>query len=81
MLKKPFSFWQNVVFTDETKVRITSDGIVRIFQRNGTSFLGKNTRLLFWGSIRSDGRKMLTKCPNKLNAAGYLEILKYFSTR
>ena len=28
MLKKPFSFWQNVVFTNETKVRISSDGIV-----------------------------------------------------
>ena len=24
MLKKPFSFWQNVVFTDETRVRISS---------------------------------------------------------
>ena len=30
MLKKPFSFWQNV-FTDETRLRISSDGIVRVF--------------------------------------------------
>ena len=41
ILKKPFSFWQNVVFTDETRVRISSDGIVRIFRRNGTRFLEK----------------------------------------
>ena len=27
MLKKPFSFWQNVAFTDKTRVRISSDGI------------------------------------------------------
>ena len=31
---------------------------------------------MFWGSKRSDGRKLLVMCPNKLNAVGYLEILK-----
>ena len=36
-----FSLWQNVVFTDETRVRISSDGIVRVFRRNGTRFLEK----------------------------------------
>ena len=84
MLKKPFSFWQNVGFTDETRVRISSDGIVRVFRRNGTRFLEKNTKnlssgkrsLMFWGAIRSDGRKLLVKCPNKLNAVGYLEIFE-----
>ena len=30
------------------------------------------------GAIRSDGRKMLIKCPNKLKAAGYLEFLKNY---
>ena len=45
---------------------------------------------MFWGAIRPDGRKMLVRCPNKLNAVGYVEILKklrknafsghYFST-
>ena len=32
-LKKPWSFWQNVVFTDETRVRISSDGIVKRFSK------------------------------------------------
>ena len=41
MLKKPFSFWQNLAFTDETRVHISSDGIVRVFRRNGTKFLEK----------------------------------------
>ena len=89
MLKKPFSFWQNMVFADETRVRISSDGIVRVFRRNGTRFLEKNTKnlssdkplLMFWGAIRSDGRKLRVKCPNKLNAVGYLEILKIYEEK
>ena len=88
MLKKPFSFWQNVIFTDETRVRISSDGIVRVFRKNGR-FLEKNTKnlssdrrsLMFWGAIQSDGRKLLVKCPNKLNAVVYLEILKIYEER
>ena len=31
MLKKPFSFYQYVAFTDETGVRIFNDGIVWVF--------------------------------------------------
>ena len=31
MLKKSFYYWQNVFSTDETRVRISSDGIVRVF--------------------------------------------------
>ena len=89
MLKKPFSFWQNVVFTDERRVRISSDGIYRDFRRNGTRFLEKeNTNLssdkrslMFWGAIQSDGRKWLVTCPNKLNAVGYLEILKIYEEK
>ena len=89
MLKKPFSFWQNVVVTDETRVRISSDGIVRVLRRNGTRFLEKNTNILisdkhslmFRGAIQSDGRKLLVKCPNKLNAVAYLEILKNYEEK
>ena len=89
MLKKPLFFWQNVVFTNETRVRISSDGIVRVFRRNGTRFLEKNTKnlssdkrsLMFWGAIRLNGQKLLVKCPNKLNAVGYLEILKIYEKK
>ena len=35
---RPFSYWQNVVFTDETRVRLTSDGIVRVLRKNGTRY-------------------------------------------
>ena len=70
MLKKPFSFWQNVVFTDETRVRLSSDGIVRVFRRNGTRFLEKKhkkfefgqsiTYVLGYNTIRSDANCLLS---------------------
>ena len=95
-LKKPVSFRQNVVFTDETRVRISSDGIVRVFRRNGTRFFENNITyflkttslmssdersLMFWGAIQSDGRKLHVKCPNKLSAVGYLEILNFYEEK
>ena len=40
-----FSFWQNVVFTYETMVRISSDGIVRVFRRNETRFFEKTQKV------------------------------------
>ena len=78
MLKKSFSFWQNVLFTDEARVRI-SDGIVRFFRRNATRFLEKKitnsfdfgqtiTYVLACNTIR--WTKLLVKRPNKLNAVG-----------
>ena len=84
MLKQIFSDWQNVVFTDETRARISSDLIFRVIRRNETRFL--------LCAITSDGQKMPVKCPNMLKAAGYLDFLKkndekiafslhYFSTR
>ena len=82
MLKKPLFFWQNVAFIDETRVRISCGGIVRVFRKNGTRSLEKtqkirirtNDHLCFWSAIQSYGRKLLVKCPNKLNAVGYLKF-------
>ena len=63
-------------------------GLFRVVRRNGTGF-EKNTKnlspdkrsLMFWGAIRSDGRQMLIKCLNKLNADGYLEVLKIYEEK
>ena len=59
-------------FYDETNVRMSSDGIVRVFWRNRTRFREKNTKILFaltityvLGTMQSDGRKLLVRCPNK----------------
>ena len=85
MLKKPFFSWQNVVFTNEARVRISRDGIVRVFEEMDEISWKKQSSdkrsLMFWGAIRSDGRKLLVKCPNKLNAVGYLEIFKIYEEK
>ena len=36
---------------------------------------------MFLGAIQSEGRKLLVKCPNKLNALGYFEILKIYEEK
>ena len=37
--------------------------------------------LMFWGAIRSDGRKMLVKCPNILTSSSYLDILEDYNEK
>ena len=38
MVKQPAAYWLNVVFTDETRIRLNSDGIIRVFWKNFTRF-------------------------------------------
>ena len=47
MLKKSFSFWQNVVLTDETRVRISIDGIVRAFRKKNEISWKKHKKFEF----------------------------------
>ncbi len=89
MLREPSYYWQKVVFTDETRMKLTSDGIVRVFRRNGTRFGEKNTRfvttnrksLMFWGAIRYDGVKCLVLCPDRMNSRDYLKILEDYDEK
>ena len=36
---------------------------------------------MYWGAIRSDGRKTLVKCPNTLNSISYLDILNRYNEK
>ena len=36
---------------------------------------------MFWGAIQSDGRQLLVTSPSKLNAVGYLKILKIYEEK
>ena len=38
IMKKGDGFWYSVVFTDETRVKLTSDGIVRVFRKKNTQY-------------------------------------------
>ena len=51
----------------------------RDFLKKYKKFFYKQS-LMFWSATRSGGRKLLVKCPNKLNAVGYLEMLKIYET-
>ena len=54
----------------------------RDFSKKSTENLSSDKRShKFWGAIQSDGQKLLVKCPNKLNAVGYLEILKIYEEK
>ena len=83
MIKIGAGFWYSAVFTDETRVKLTSDRIVRVFRRKNTRYHEKNVRnastdrrsIMYWGANPSDGRIMLVKCPNRLNSISYFEIL------
>ena len=63
--------------------------LLQSFEEMEQDFLEKNTKklssdkgsLMFWGAIRSDGRKLRVKFPNKLNAVGYLENLKIYKEK
>ena len=89
MMKKGAGFWYSVVFTDEPRVKLTSDGIVRVFRRKNTRYHEKNVRnastdrrsIMYWDAIRSDRRKMLVKCPNTLNSNSYLDILDRYNEK
>ena len=81
-------FWENVVSSDETRVRLKSDGVVRVFRKTGRRFCPKNTQglstyklsMMFWegGAIRSNGSKMLIISPATLISYGSLENLKQY---
>ena len=53
----------------------------RDFKKNTKNLSSDKQSLMFWGAIRSDGRKLLVKCQNKLSAVGYLEILKIYEEK
>ena len=63
--------------------------LLEFFDEMEWDFLKKNTKnlssdkrsLMFRGAIRSNGRKLLVKCPNKLYAVGYLEILTIYEEK
>ena len=74
-----------MVFTDETRARLTGDGIVRVL-KNGTRYNVENLKkvsrdkssLMFWGAIPFDGRKMPIKCSNNMNCDEYLKVLQKY---
>ena len=45
MIKISAEYWYSVVFTDETRVKLTSDGIVRVFRKKNTRYAQKTSKM------------------------------------
>ena len=76
--------WGRVLFSDEVRMRLRSDGRVYVWRKPGKRFDRKYTKhlstdkrsLMFWGIISSTGQKKLVKCPPSLRSCDYLAILQ-----
>ena len=42
--KKPFSYWQNVVFTEGSRVQLSSDWVVCVFRKKNEKVMGNYYR-------------------------------------
>ncbi len=75
--------WKRIVFTDEVKIPLSSDSRVTVWRRNGKRFypscvVSKSTdkrSIMFWGIVRSDGQKILIKCPDRMKSDDYVRFL------
>lgn len=83
---KPEEFWQNVIFTDESKFNIFgSDGQVRVWRKPNTELDPQNLRptvkhggghVMVWGAFSASGPGNLTFIESTMDRFIYLDILK-----
>jgi transposase len=78
------NYWKRVIFSDEVRFSLRSDGRVWVWRRPGERFLpqcttGRNTSrqsLMYWGFITWDGTGVLIRCSNRMTATEYCEKLE-----
>lgn len=85
-VNQPLEFWNNVVFTDETKINIFgSDGKQIVWRKPNTELNTKNTiktikhgggSILLWGAMGAGGTGNLCEIVGIMNKNVYLDILK-----
>lgn len=82
----PFSFWEKVIWTDESKYNIKkSDGRLRVWRKPGEAFSSNatirtfkhgNGSVMVWGCMSSSGPGKLVFIEGIMNKEAYLNILK-----
>ena len=85
-VEEPEEFWNNVIFTDESKFNIfCSDGLVRVWRRPNTELDPKNLRptvkhgggsVMVWGAYSAKGPGNLVFIESIMDRFKYLDILK-----
>lgn len=76
--------WTNVIFTDEAAVQLYNTRRVLVWRPKYTRFNSQYTwktvkfgykTLLVWGAIKSHGKRILVRCPHRMNSQDYIQIL------
>lgn len=83
---KPVEFWENVIFTDETKINIFgSDGRTRVWRKTKTAFKLEHLcptikhgggNVLIWGCMSASGVGNFTFIEGTMDQHVYLNILR-----
>ena len=75
---------KRVVFSNECKFSLNSDGRVYVWRTTGTRYKSENTiekttsrfSMMFWGCISGNGSRVLLKTPKRCKSADYIDQLK-----
>jgi hypothetical protein len=84
MSQEEDDYWHRVVFSDETRIGLHSDGRVWVWRRKGERYdpnctIVRSTdrkSIMYWGCITYDGFGRLIRCSNHMNADEYCNILQ-----
>jgi len=74
--------WSDVVFSDEKRFRLRSDGPARVWRHPGESIPVCTTEkfgggsIMVWGAIRSDGLLVVERCTDHMDRHEYQTILE-----
>lgn len=84
-LDKENSFWESILFSDETKIELfSSNKVHKIWRKKGEAFSPKNTvptvkhgggSLMFWGCFSNSGTGRLVSINGTMKSQDYIEIL------
>lgn len=82
--KLPPSFWNDVIFTDESRIELFSRRREYVRRPQGSRYNPKYTTktvkfggksLMVWGAIKEDGTRVLIRCPDRVNSFAYKDVL------
>lgn len=86
MMARPQTFWNNVIFSDESRFALFSDsGRVWVWRLPSQEFDLKRLQptvkyggfsVMVWGAIWSEGRSVLVECEGNINSSKYVSILQ-----
>jgi len=79
------SFWNDVIFSDESRLELFSRRREYVRRPKGLRFEDRyatktvkfgEQSLMAWGAIKEDGSRILIRCPHRMNSVGYKDVLK-----